>query len=455
MGRRTCWTALTLFVLAVGLPATATAQGESDPGYECMGADGEACGAPEQSGGGGGGGGGSILINNTDLGDTYQYADDYDDDGLEDGADNCPRTANADQLESDGDGIGDACDNCLNAANGAQSDIDGNGVGDQCDDDLDGDGVLNTSDNCEMLPNPESGGAQVDTDSDGLGDACDPDLDGDGVDNINDGCPLDPTITTGSGTASNCFPDNDDDQVDDVRDDNCAGVFNPDQADLDGDLIGDVCDPDLDGDEIQDVFDNCPALSNPGQLDPDRDGLGSACDPNFCYVVLGDADNCLDPAAAFSIYSPAPSAVTGDPTRLRLFANRQNQAMRYTWELLEAPEGSDAVVSNPSGTTTVSTPFEYHYMKDSAPTFTPDKPGEYKFRVVATTVFEDRNSDKLNEQSEWALTVEATGDPVDLGPSEGSGCGSTTTGQDSPVDFGWLLAIFGLGGAALIRRQRK
>ena len=35
------------------------------------------------SGGGGGGGGGAILINNTDLGDTYQRADDFDDDGIE------------------------------------------------------------------------------------------------------------------------------------------------------------------------------------------------------------------------------------------------------------------------------------------------------------------------------------------------------------------------------------
>ena len=46
------------------------------PDAECSGG---ACGTPKQSGGGGCGcGGGSILINNTDLGDTYQYADDFE-----------------------------------------------------------------------------------------------------------------------------------------------------------------------------------------------------------------------------------------------------------------------------------------------------------------------------------------------------------------------------------------
>ena len=55
-------------------------------GFECDNNFGE-CGTPEQSGGGGGGKG-SVLIANTDLGDTYQHADDYDDDGIEDPSDN-------------------------------------------------------------------------------------------------------------------------------------------------------------------------------------------------------------------------------------------------------------------------------------------------------------------------------------------------------------------------------
>ena len=48
---------------------------------ECTGG---ACGTPSTSGGGCCCCGGSILVNNTDEGDTYQYADDYDSDGRED-----------------------------------------------------------------------------------------------------------------------------------------------------------------------------------------------------------------------------------------------------------------------------------------------------------------------------------------------------------------------------------
>jgi hypothetical protein len=37
---------------------------------------------------------------------------DRDSDGVPDFKDNCPSTANTDQVDSDGDGFGDACDNC-------------------------------------------------------------------------------------------------------------------------------------------------------------------------------------------------------------------------------------------------------------------------------------------------------------------------------------------------------
>lgn len=104
------------------------------------------CGTPEQSGGGGGGG--SVLIANTDLGDSYQHADDYDDDGIEDPSDNCVRTANPDQLDRDGDGRGDSCDNCLEIWNAAQEDTDGDLLGDYCDDDIDNDQIKNVVDEC-------------------------------------------------------------------------------------------------------------------------------------------------------------------------------------------------------------------------------------------------------------------------------------------------------------------
>ena len=101
--------------------------------FECDNNFGD-CGTPEQSGGGGGGGG-SVLVTNTDLGDTYQHADDYDDDGIEDPSDNCMRIANPSQVDSDGDGLGDMCDNCYDVWNAYQKDDDGDGLGNLCDDD--------------------------------------------------------------------------------------------------------------------------------------------------------------------------------------------------------------------------------------------------------------------------------------------------------------------------------
>ena len=114
--------------------------------YECDNNYGD-CGTPNQSGGGGGGGG-SVLIANTDLGDTYQNADDFDDDGIEDPSDNCVRVQNPIQIDQDGDGVGDSCDNCLYDFNPDQKDFDGDGFGNICDDDDDDDGIEDWEDEC-------------------------------------------------------------------------------------------------------------------------------------------------------------------------------------------------------------------------------------------------------------------------------------------------------------------
>ena len=103
-----------LSTTAFGLIASPAFAGSGQPG-ECAGGQ---CGTPNNNGGGCGCGcGGSILVDYTDVGKTYEQSDDSDHDGIDDALDNCPFTANADQLDTDGDGVGDACDNCAGVAN--------------------------------------------------------------------------------------------------------------------------------------------------------------------------------------------------------------------------------------------------------------------------------------------------------------------------------------------------
>ncbi len=417
-------------ILVVG---TASAQS-----YECDNNFGE-CGTPDQSGGGCGCGGGSILVNNTDLGDTYQFADDYDDDGHEDPFDNCPFVTNRDQANDDGDEIGTACDNCPNESNDDQMDIDADGVGDVCDGDMDGDGILNADDVCPANPDP----MQRNTDGDAEGDACDDDMDDDGFDNLEDNCPLvanpDQADSDPDVYGDACDVDDDGDGIRNTQD-NCPTIANELQEDLDGDAKGDLCDPDIDNDGEPNIKDNCPRRANPDQEDLDRDGLGESCDDLFCYVVYNDMDNCLDPSAAFRLYSPNIAAETGDDVMLRIFANRESEPMRYNWRIAESPSGSNASIDNPKGAVNESSPYEYRYVSGEEAILTPDRPGEYKVQLTAELAWEDSVTGTEEVKAETYASVQVSGDAVGSG-----GCSVVPVGRSGKWSAVIPLLLLALG----------
>jgi hypothetical protein len=113
---------------------------------------------------------------------------------------------------------------------------------------------------------------QLDLDFNGLDD----------TDNTDDSALL--ALIGSYGLSLSCSrPDTDTDALTDCLD-NCPSVFNPNQADQDGDGIGDVCE-DRDADGAPDLVDNCPNAPNPGQADADGSGVGDACQ---CGDVNGD-----------------------------------------------------------------------------------------------------------------------------------------------------------------------
>ena len=203
---------------------------------------------------------------------------------------------------------------------------------------LKGDGYGDNSDNCPDVYNPD----QFDMDEDGIGDGCDADMDNDGVSNDVDSCPDEPRDELsplhlwydhdGDGCNWDQVSDYDNDGVPEYED-NCPSTPNTNQANADGDSLGDACDlcpneavldeednlpdgcidGDYDGDGVHDTYDNCPYEDSTGyddeyspdgcindtdgdgvldnvdvcpdvvdfdQVDSDGDGLGDACEVN-------------------------------------------------------------------------------------------------------------------------------------------------------------------------------
>ena len=163
----------------------------------------------------------------------------------------------------------------------AASDFDGDGFDDCSDADADGDGVLDSNDNCLMFDNK----SQLDTDKDGLGDVCDPDVDGDGVLAAEDCDDLNPDV---SPVAT---------EVCDGVDNTCDGLVDSSFPDSDGDELADCIDPDDDGDGVYDIYDNCPTHKNLDQGDQDGDGVGDMCDMDADGDGVDAMDDCDDTEA--------------------------------------------------------------------------------------------------------------------------------------------------------------
>ncbi|WP_064966761.1 thrombospondin type 3 repeat-containing protein [Tenacibaculum ovolyticum] len=119
------------------------------------------------------------------------------------------------------------------------------------------------------------------------------DADGDGVNNDTDNCPTtanpDQADVDGNGIGDVC-QDIDGDGILDIND-NCVNKINPDQKDSDGDGIGDAC-QDADGDGVMDNIDNCLTVANPDQKDRDGNGVGDVCQDGDNDGIMDDKDNC-------------------------------------------------------------------------------------------------------------------------------------------------------------------
>lgn len=106
------------------------------------------------------------------------------------------------------------------------------------------------------------------------------------------------------------IPDVDVDTVSDYGD-NCSDLYNPGQADFEGDDIGDDCDPDGDNDGLLNTEEDTLG-TDPYDADTDNDGLVDGEDPNP-IAADGDSDGRNDPVDNCPLVNnPGQGNVDGD-----------------------------------------------------------------------------------------------------------------------------------------------
>lgn len=170
--------------------------------------------------------------------------------------------------DGDSDGVADDADNCSAIANPDQADADGDGQGNACDVDDDNDGVSD-ADEAAAGSDPLNGNSTPEV--------CD------GQDNdLNDGVDEGFTNTDGDGQADCVDTDDDNDGQSDADELTCGSDplnTGSKATNTDGDSRPDCVDPDDDGDGVLDATDNCVLVANTNQADADGDQIGDACDP--------------------------------------------------------------------------------------------------------------------------------------------------------------------------------
>ena len=234
----------------------------------------------------------------------------------------------------------DGVDNDLNeGVDEGFANTDGDSQANCVDPDDDNDGQSD-ADEVACGSNPLSATSKsTDTDNDGKPNCVDTDDDNDGFADSNDNCPLvtnpNQADDDGDGIGNACDPNlNDgptgDSDGDGVRNnvDNCPLTANPNQANNDGDALGDVCDPDDDNDGVLDGPDNCDFTANPDQRDTNGDGVGDACTPDQSAARY-EADVSSRPTGDGSILS-------NDVVQIRRFLNGTHTPDQTTDEFQRA-----------------------------------------------------------------------------------------------------------------------